>query len=313
MASFIRVTEVWVPSKDGTALEFGSGSYGGLDGFHAQSHQTVFGYGEGLPGQAWATRRPIVLKDLQNSYFKRGAAAAAAGLTCGLALPIFAGDVLQAVVTFFCADDDEKVGAIEVWSNDPARSSAMAVEDGYYGNAEFFERNSKAIQFGRGQGLPGEVWERDRPVVVKEPYGSHRFLRKAEALKIGRTTAFGLPCHGDRDRDWVMTFLSALGTPIARRFEVWKVEPDSEHLTYEAGLCEVQGDVAASYGPLSLTREDGTIGRILLTGLPVIATDFSHEPTVIAASLAAAGLTTLVAIPVFSGTARLNAVAAWYF
>lgn len=313
MSSFIRVTEVWVPSKDGTVLEFGTGSYGDLHGFHAESHQTVFGYGEGLPGQAWETRRPIVLKDLQNSYFKRGAAAAEAGLTCGLALPIFAGDTLRAVVTFFCADDAEKVGAIEVWANDPAQSSAMEVQDGYYGNAEFFERNSKAIQFGKGQGLPGEVWERDRPIVVKEPYGSHRFLRKAEALKIGRTTAFGMPCHGDPGRDWVMTFLSALGTPIARRFEVWKAEADKRQLTYEAGLCEVEGDVSETYGPLSLTREDGTIGRILLTGLPVIATDFSNEPSAISASLAKAGLFTLVAIPVFTRDARLTAVAAWYF
>lgn len=169
MTSFIRATEVWVPSRDGTVLEFGSGSYGDLDGFHAESHQTVFGYEEGLPGRAWATRRPIVLKDLQNSYFRRGAAAAAAGLTCGLALPIFAGDVLRAVMTFFCTDDAEKVGAIEVWCNDPSLSSAMAVQDGYYGNAEFFERNSKAIQFGKGEGLPGNVWERGRPIVVEEP------------------------------------------------------------------------------------------------------------------------------------------------
>ena len=83
MTSFIRVTEDWVPSRDGTVLEFSSGSYGDLDGFHAESHQTVFGFDEGLPGRAWATRRPIVLKDLQNSYFRRGAAAAAAGPNSG--------------------------------------------------------------------------------------------------------------------------------------------------------------------------------------------------------------------------------------
>lgn len=110
-----------------------------------------------------------------------------------------------------------------------------------------------------------------------------------------------------------MTFLSALGTPITRRFEVCKVEADRSHLTYEAGLCEVEGNVADVYGSLSLTREDGIVGGILLTGLPIIATDFSSEPTVISASLSRAGLTTLVAIPVFSREARLTAVAAWYF
>lgn len=313
MASFIRVTEIWVPSKDGTTLEFGGGSYGGLTGFHAESHQTVFRYDEGLPGRAWSTRRPIVLKDLQNSYFKRGSAARAAGLTCGLALPIFAGDFLRAVVTFFCGDDDDNVGAIEVWANDPAKSSAMELDDGYYGNAEFFERNSKTIQFGRGQGLPGEVWERDLPVILKDPYGSHRFLRKAEALKLGRTTAFGLPCHTDRTQSFVMTFLSALGTPIARRFEVWRASEDGTRLTYEAGLCETKGDLGESYAALSLTREDGAIGRMITTGLPVITQDFSEEPSVLSASLKEAGLTTMVAIPVLGADARLKAVAAWYF
>ncbi|GJD96077.1 GAF domain-containing protein [Methylobacterium iners] len=313
MASFIRVTEIWVPSRDGTRLEFGGGSYGALTGFHAESHQTVFGYDEGLPGRAWSTRRPIVLKDLQNSYFKRGSAARAVGLTCGLALPIFAGDFLRAVVTFFCGDDHANVGAIEVWANDPARSSAMELEDGYYGNAEFFERNSKAIQFGKGQGLPGEVWERDRPVVLKDPYGSHRFLRKAEALRLGRTTAFGLPCHTDRNQAFVMTFLSALGTPIARRFEVWRADPSGGRLTHEAGLCEAKGDLTEGYDGLALTREDGALGRMLMTGLPVITEDFSEEPSILATSLREAGLATMVAIPVLSADARLTAVAAWYF
>lgn len=50
MVPFIRVTEIWIPSKDRTSLEFGGGSYGGLDDFQSQSHQTVFAFGEGFQG-----------------------------------------------------------------------------------------------------------------------------------------------------------------------------------------------------------------------------------------------------------------------
>lgn len=313
MVPFIRVTEIWIPSKDRTSLEFGSGSYGGLDDFQSQSHQTVFAFGEGLPGRAWEARRPIVLKDLQTSYFKRGPAAAVAGLTCGLALPIFAGDVLLAVVTFFCGDDAETVGSIEVWVNDPATSSTIVQEDGYYGNAEFFARNARALDFGKGQGLPGEVWASGLPVVRDEPYSAHRFLRKAEALKLGRTTAFALPCTGDRTQTRVMTFLSALDTPIARRFEVWHLRPEEGRLAFGSGLCMQMGDLSGLYADLRLAREDGTLGRILTTNLPAITEDLSREPSVIADSLRAAGMTTLVAIPIVSDAARLTAVAAWYF
>jgi len=38
------------------------------------------------PGRAWDTGHPIVLKDLEGSYFRRATAARAAGLTCGIAM-----------------------------------------------------------------------------------------------------------------------------------------------------------------------------------------------------------------------------------
>ena len=89
MKTFIKVTEIWVPNKQRTQLEFGSGLYGGLVEFKAASEQQQFAYNEGLPGKAWAEGRPLVLKEFEQSYFKRTAAAKEAGLTCGIAIPIF--------------------------------------------------------------------------------------------------------------------------------------------------------------------------------------------------------------------------------
>ena len=92
MKTFIRVAEIWVPTKDGTQLQFLDGLYGPLAEFRAVSEQMRFRFDEGLPGKAWATGHPIILKKFSNSYFKRTEAAKAAGLTCGVALPVFAGD-----------------------------------------------------------------------------------------------------------------------------------------------------------------------------------------------------------------------------
>ena len=92
MKTFVRAAEIWVPTKDGTQLQFLDGLYGPLGEFRAASEQMRFGRDEGLPGKAWATGHPVILKEFENSYFKRTEAAKAVGLTCGVALPVFAGD-----------------------------------------------------------------------------------------------------------------------------------------------------------------------------------------------------------------------------
>ena len=84
-------------------LEFSDGLYGSLGEFRAASLGMRFGFDEGLPGKAWAAGHPVIVTTFEDSHFKRIAAARAAGLTCGVALPIFAGDFLLAVVVLFCA------------------------------------------------------------------------------------------------------------------------------------------------------------------------------------------------------------------
>ena len=65
-------------------------------------------------------------------------ARSASKLTRGVAIPIFAGDILLAVLVFLCGDDEDHVGAIELWHNDPAQSADMGMVDGYFGIAEEF-------------------------------------------------------------------------------------------------------------------------------------------------------------------------------
>ena len=170
--TFIRVIELWVPSADGSLLEFGGGLYGTAGRFGALSRNMCFGRDEGLPGRAWASGRPIVLKQLADGYFLRARAASAEGLTCAVALPVFAGSAdsdLRAVLVLFCGDDEAHVGAIELWHNDAATSTDLKLDDGYYGGtAEIFEFVSRHTSFRAGFGLPGLAWASGLPVFMPE-------------------------------------------------------------------------------------------------------------------------------------------------
>ncbi len=137
MKTFIRVIEVWVPSHDRSYLEYSGGLYSSANRFGAASGSRCFGRGEGLPGQAWEQGKPIVLKQFEGSYFQRTNAAQADGLTCGIAIPVFAGDFLTSVLVMFCGDDDEHAGAIELWHNDPKQGADMALV-GVRGPVQFF-------------------------------------------------------------------------------------------------------------------------------------------------------------------------------
>lgn len=306
MTPFIRVTELWLPTADRTELAYGGGFYGELEAFRAATEQVRFGFGEGLPGRAWAERRPIILKELTGSYFRRGEAASAAGLTCGVALPVFAGDFILAVVVFFCGGEEDHSGAIEAWMHDPAVSGQISLVDGYYGTADLF-RSSSGSSLGKGNKLPGKAWEVGVPIYDPELYRATRMLRPSENLQVGESRGVGIPFHGDPSRTWVMTFLSAGGTPIAQRFDIWLADEAGRRLALGT-----PADGRAAYRAGELGHEDGLVGRILLTGLPVLTTDLAATPLT-PETIAGEALSSCLALPVLTRAGRLAAVACWYF
>jgi len=310
--TFVRVAEIWVPTKDGTKLQLLDGLYGPLTEFRAVSEQMRFGFDEGLPGKAWAAGHPIILKRFENSYFKRTEAAKAVGLTCGVAVPVLAGDRLMAVVVLFCGDDDEHIGAIEVWHNDPATSYEMSLVDGYYGTADMFEFNSRYTKFPRGFGLPGRVWKSGMPMVVKDLYRSKAFLRWQQATEIGINRGLGIPYPHASGQTWVMTLLSARDTPIARRFEIWVPNPEHDALVFTAGDCDQSTQLATDYASVRIAKGEGTIGRIWATGLPAMRDSLAADTSPAGRSAVAAGLEAMVAMPIMND-AGLKAVVAWYF
>ena len=204
MKTFIRATEVWVPGPDGSMLELAAGAYGEAVRFAALSQGVRFAYGEGLPGKCWQEGRPIILRKFENSYFQRTDAAHSDGLTCGIALPIFAGDFLTAVLVIFCGDDAEHAGAIELWHNAPP-SVEMLLADGYYGSTgDTFETVARQVSLRRGSGLPGLSWQRGGPVFMADLGRGSAFLRADTAQRVGINRGFAFPCSGRGNDTWIM-------------------------------------------------------------------------------------------------------------
>lgn len=294
--TFIQVAEVWVP-KDGTLI-YAGGDYNGHDSFEEASRQTRFAKGEGLPGKAWAEGRPVVLKAFDGSYFIRIEAAKAAGLTSAVAIPVFDGAVLKAVLVVLCSDDETRIGAIEVWSDDT--DGMLKLAEGYYGAAEEFEFVSKHTHFPRGQGLPGAVWAAQTPILMRDLGSGYKFIRASAAGKAGLTTGLGLPVPVPGDTPYILTLLSALGTPIARRFEIWDARTSRMGQTGKAslvdGICESEGALWRDDGDglndeaPTVSAWKGVVGQVLGSGLPVVTRSGAGLP---------AGYATFIGLPIY--------------
>ncbi len=300
-ATFIQVAEVWVP--DDGRLVLAAGDYGGLSGFAEASGKVSFGRGEGLPGKAWAEARPVVLKGFEGSYFLRTEAAKAAGLTSAVAVPVFDGSTLKAVLVVLCGDDENRVGAIEVWHE---KEGFLALDDGYYGAAKHFEWVSQHTLFPRGQGLPGGVWAASTPILMRDLGSGYRFMRADAAGRAGLTTGLGIPVPVPGGRSYVLTLLSARGTPIARRFELWDARAAKVGRSGEAvlvdGICAHEGPLWDETAERRISAWRGVVGRVLGTGLPVAESKAPGLP---------AGYQSVVALPIHMG-GELAHIVAWY-
>jgi hypothetical protein len=307
---FFRATEVWTPTADRQNLDLTAGVYHDMPYFEAVSRGMRLGRDQGLPGKAWTSGHPIVLKELTGSYFMRGDAAANDGLSCAVALPIFGGEELTSVIVFFFGDNRYQRGALEVWST---RDDAdqMALVDGYYGRADQFGSASRDTRFARGAGLPGKVWDEGLPFLVAEVADSDTFQRRDTAEQFTIRRAIGIPCSSGSAGDWAMTFLSVRSAPIAQRFEVWLADEASGAFTFAQGYCETVGSLDEGHTGHELPLAAGIFADARRTGIPAICTSIGtmDDPTVQAA--AAIGLSNLVALPVFA-RGRFKAILAWY-
>lgn len=307
MKTFIKVTEIWIPDKKRTQLEFGSGLYGALTEFKSASEQQHFAYNEGLPGKAWAAGHPIVLTKFEHSYFKRTDAAKKAGLTCGIAIPVFSGDFLMAVVVFLCSNDEEHSGAIEVWCNHPESDDVLNLMDGYYGTLQHFENISRQTSIPKGHGLAGLAWETGLPVLIEDIGKADTFIRALDAQQADISMGIGIPVSDTLRQTYIMTFLSAKSTPIAKRIQIWVPDQQGKQLICREGYSKNSNDLAKIFETLTVNKGEGALGRVWLTGMPVITGN--HEPDY---NPELDNLSSMLAIPVITN-GRLKVIVSFLF
>ncbi|MGY4826966.1 GAF domain-containing protein [Sphaerotilaceae bacterium SBD11-9] len=315
MNTLIKAVEVWLPTPDRSLLEFGGGLFGAATGFGASSRAMCFGRGEGLPGRAWFDGRPIVLKQFDGSYFRRAEAAREAGYSCAIAVPVFVGEQLNAVVVFFCGANDAEAnlhdGAVELWRNNARVTSDMTLVDGYYGGdaAERFEPITRDTYLPRGSGLPGMAWQKGAAVLIDDLGHTTKFMRSDSAAEVGINRGLAFPCSSSTNDAYVLALLSTTQTPIAKRIECWAPDDSRHGLQRVFGFCETEGALRASEGGTVLA---GAIGKAFASGVPVINEQAATEPGSVGSAAKAAGLASLAALPVVSDGA-VSEVVALYF
>lgn len=318
MQTFIRVAEVWVPSADGSVLELAEGMYDAAPSFGAQSRRMCFGRAEGLPGQAWDEGRPVLLEHLEGPAFRRTAAARAAHLTSALALPVFLDRRLTSVVVLFCGDGEGDAGALELWRNDPRVTTDLTLAGGWFGAAAVTSPTTLAVDsrdtyLPRGSGLPGLAWQRESAVFIDNLGSSPHFVRAQTAAAAGVVRGLALPCATRTRETWILSLLSSVRTPVARRVESWLPGPGGQAgsgaLQRGFGHCESAGALAGDGSGLRPAAALGAIGLAWSSGAAQLAAGAHAAGDAFAAERAAHGLSTLLAIPVVSDGAVSEVVA----
>ena len=277
MATFIKVIEIWTPTPDQRGLALADALYGEYDELKRISEQRVFAFDEGLPGKAWSSATPQIITDLENSFFQRKEAVASAGINTGIAIPIFAGEFLNAVVVLLCGVKENLTSAIELWGKQDDTANELNLIEGFYGPMKKLEEASRKIQFAKGNGLPGSVWDYQIPMIIPDMSDTALFQRASAASLQGITSAIGLPFTYYTDKQYVLTFLSAHSTPIAHRVEIWISDREDDYLFFHAGICDQGEDLPSLHQYQFIKRGNGLLGNVWLTGIPAISRNLVED------------------------------------
>lgn len=220
--SLIRAIEVWVP-RDHVLVQ-SSGVYADRD-LARVSARSTFRRGEGLPGAAWSTERPLVWHDL-GVHFARAEQARAAGVDVALALPVFNGNVLTAVIVFLMSKALGSPGCLEVWEAN-ADLRVLSHGGGHYRGCADFEKFSQLIQFPFGTGLPGGTYSTGQPLVMHDVRQATTFVRAGLAASSGLRFGIGLPFRHGRSVQYVVTLVAGEDRPFLQTLEHWEAGPGS--------------------------------------------------------------------------------------
>ena len=120
---------------------------------------------------------------------------------------------------------------------------------------------------------PGMAWEKQTPVFLPDLGKGSGFLRADGAIKVGINRGFAIPCSTLDGSNFVMAFLSALATPIARRVEIWEPDASGAKAAAHARFFGSRGaslETSAEMADAQATIQAPSAKRFL-TGVPSVA------------------------------------------
>jgi hypothetical protein len=179
--------------------------------------------------------------------------------------------------------------------------------DGYYGTLQHFESISRQISVPKGQGLAGLAWESGMPVLIDDISKGDTFIREKDAQQAGITMGIGIPISDNPGEAYILAFLSAKATPIAKRIQIWIPDQQSNQLICQQGYSKGSNELAKIFETITVHKGVGALGRVWLTGMPTITS--SHE---LDYSPELDNLSSMLAIPVIE-KGRLKAIVSFLF
>jgi len=146
------------------------------------------------------------------------------------------------------------------------------------------------------------------PVLMEDIGNNDEFIRASEARQAGITTGLGIPTGTSNGMTYVMAFLSAKATPIAKRIQLWIPDQLGEHLVCQQGFSKNSNDLAEMFETITVKKGVGALGRVWLTGMPIITgnqEESGYNPEL-------DNLSSMLAIPVIQ-EGRLKAIVSFLF
>lgn len=117
----VGALEIWhCDLRSSYDLRLDSGHFGQLKYFESTARHTSFRAGTGLPGRAWEEGLPVLMEDLGHSHaFLRREGALRAGITTGLAFPVFHDPAHVYIVAMLSSVTTPIARQVEIWERDP--------------------------------------------------------------------------------------------------------------------------------------------------------------------------------------------------
>jgi hypothetical protein len=141
------------------------GYYENAETFAFNARHSKFPRGYGLPGRAWKSRMPLIVKDLLNSKsFLRWEQAAQIGINRGLGIPYAHASGQTWALSFLSARDTPMARRLEIWVPNETRE-ALIFHSGDCDDATELASEYAQATIAKGDGIIGQAWLTGIPVL----------------------------------------------------------------------------------------------------------------------------------------------------